>query len=56
MSEMFSFVCAVFYKDVLFASQTAGCGCLKTFGRFDEAGELKQLCTYLYLYGHFINL
>lgn len=40
--------CAIFYKDVLSASQTAGCGCLNIFEKFDEAGRLKHLCTYLY--------
>lgn len=54
--EMCFFFGAVFYKDVLFAGRATGCGCLKIFEKFDEAGRLIQLCTYLYLYGQFINL
>lgn len=43
--------CAVFYKDVLLASQATGRESLKIFEKFDKAGRLIQLCTYLYLYG-----
>lgn len=49
-------VCAVFHKDVFFASPTTCWGCLKIIEKFDEASRLIQLCTYLYVYKRFTNL